>query len=66
MTSKKMGRPRLDTVPVLIRMPQEMLDFLDEYRRAEPDIPTRPEAARRLLALAMASGSSAVKKPGTD
>jgi len=46
---KKMGRPKLDTEAVTLRLPREMIETLDERRRLEPDLPTRPEMIRRLL-----------------
>lgn len=45
----KKGRPEVDTEPVSVRLPREMLDALDEYRRVLPDIPSRPESIRRVL-----------------
>lgn len=50
---KKMGRPRTDTEPVMIRMSQDMIRAIDDRRREEPDLPTRPEMIRRLLADAL-------------
>lgn len=47
---KKMGRPKLDTEAVTLRLPREMIEALDERRRLEADLPTRPEMIRRLLA----------------
>lgn len=47
---KKMGRPKTDTKPVMIRMDPEMISDIDAYRRTLEDIPTRPEALRRILA----------------
>jgi len=47
---KKIGRPKTDTKPVMIRMEPGMIDDIDAYRRALEDIPTRPEAMRRILA----------------
>jgi len=44
------GRPRVDTEPVNLRLPREMILAIDELRRAEDDLPTRPEMIRRLLA----------------
>lgn len=46
---KKMGRPRTDTEPVMIRMSQNLIRAIDDRRREEPDLPTRPEMIRRLL-----------------
>lgn len=41
------------TEPVNLRLPPDMLAAIDEFRRSLPDIPTRPEAIRRLLAEAL-------------
>jgi metal-responsive CopG/Arc/MetJ family transcriptional regulator len=35
--------------PVLVRLPDALLQGLDTLRRTEPDIPTRPEMIRRIL-----------------
>lgn len=37
------------TTPVLVRLTPEQLAALDEWRRDQNDIPTRPEAIRRLI-----------------
>lgn len=47
---KKIGRPKTDTKPVMIRMEPEMISAIDAYRRTLDDVPTRPEAMRRILA----------------
>lgn len=47
---KKIGRPKTDTKPVMIRMEPEMISEIDAYRRTLEDVPTRPEAMRRILA----------------
>ena len=44
------GRPRVDTEAVNLRLPREMVVAIDELRRAEVDLPTRPEMIRRMLA----------------
>lgn len=36
-------------VQVLVRMPVALADRLDEYRRGIADLPSRPEAVRRIL-----------------
>ena len=46
---KKVGRPRSDTEGVMVRIPREMIEQLDDLRRAQKDIPTRPEMIRRIL-----------------
>ena len=45
----KVGRPRTDTEGVMVRLPREMIDQLDDLRRDQKDIPTRPEMIRRIL-----------------
>lgn len=45
----KMGRPKVDTEPVNVRMDRELLQALDDYRRSQDDLPTRPEVVRRAL-----------------
>jgi len=34
---------------ILVRMPADMVELLDEYRRAQADLPSRPEAVRRIV-----------------
>lgn len=46
----KMGRPPADTAPVTIRMDRELLRVIDDFRRGEEDIPSRPEVVRRIVA----------------
>lgn len=36
-------------VQVLVRMPAALAEWLDEYRRTASDLPSRPEAIRRIL-----------------
>lgn len=45
----KIGRPRVDTEAVTLRLPRDMLGAVDDFRRGEGDLPSRPEAIRRLL-----------------
>jgi hypothetical protein len=51
----KMGRPRVDSVPLSLRLSREQLTALDDWRRNEPDLPGRTEAIRRLMDIAMAA-----------
>jgi len=44
-----MGRPSKDTEAVNVRMEREQLDRLDDWRREQSDLPSRPEAIRRLV-----------------
>ena len=48
MISKK-NAEKTDTQAVLVRMPVEMIERIDALRRAEDDLPTRPEMIRRLV-----------------
>lgn len=54
----KMGRPRTDSEPVMIRMQPAMIAAIDEYRRTLEDLPTRPEVIRRILADVLARETS--------
>lgn len=47
---RKMGRPPVDTEAITLRLPREIIQALDDRRREESDLPTRPEIIRRLLA----------------
>jgi hypothetical protein len=35
--------------PVQVRLKDNLLSAVDAWRRAQPDLPTRPEAVRRLI-----------------
>lgn len=45
----KGGRPPVDTEAVTLRLPREIIDVLETYRREQEIIPTRPEAIRQIL-----------------
>ncbi|TWH01822.1 hypothetical protein L614_002000000560 [Ochrobactrum sp. J50] len=49
----KKGRPAVDSEAVNVRLLVDVLSQIDEWRREQPDIPTRPEAIRRLLAIGL-------------
>ena len=51
--SKRMGRPAVDTEAVNVRLERSQIEEIDAFRRGEKDIPGRPEAIRRLLAVAL-------------
>ena len=44
-----MAPPKKDTEALTLRLPRDLIDAIDERRRAERDIPTRPEMIRRAL-----------------
>lgn len=43
------GRPAKDTEAVNVRLERALLQAVDDWRRDQPDVPTRPEAIRRLI-----------------
>lgn len=45
----KGGRPRVDATPVTVRIPPDLLDWLDTYRATLPDAPSRPETIREVV-----------------
>lgn len=45
----KMGRPSVETAPVTVRLPSGTLKQIDEARKLEEDLPTRPEMIRRMI-----------------
>jgi hypothetical protein len=49
-----MGRPRVDSEAVNVRFVRETLEALDDWRRAQPDKPTRPAAVRQFVEKALA------------
>jgi metal-responsive CopG/Arc/MetJ family transcriptional regulator len=34
---------------IMVRMPPDLIAALDDFRRAQADLPNRPEAIRRIL-----------------
>ncbi|OYU37585.1 MAG: hypothetical protein CFE33_19880 [Pseudorhodobacter sp. PARRP1] len=46
---KKRGRPSVDTEAVNLRVSRDLIAAIDDRRRSEPDLPTRPEMIRRAL-----------------
>ncbi|WP_435165496.1 ribbon-helix-helix protein, CopG family [Falsirhodobacter sp. 1013] len=46
---KKRGRPPIDSEAVNLRLPRDLIEAIDEHRRDEADLPTRPEMIRRAL-----------------
>jgi metal-responsive CopG/Arc/MetJ family transcriptional regulator len=46
---KKIGRPKVDTEAVAVRLPRELIQALDDARREDPEMPTRQEIIRRVL-----------------
>jgi len=55
------GRPATGTNPAIgVRMPPGEIAKLDQWRSRQPDLPSRPEAIRRLVELGLAA---AIEKP---
>lgn len=50
-----MGRPpgRVQDRPFQMRVTEDFLRLVDEWRRKQPDLPSRAEAIRRLVAQAV-------------
>ncbi|WEJ78480.1 ribbon-helix-helix protein, CopG family [Paracoccus versutus] len=44
-----MAPPKKDTEAINLRLPRELIEAIDNRRRDEPDLPTRPEMIRRAL-----------------
>lgn len=55
----RMGRPKTDTKAVLVRFPEATLEDIDEIRRQDRDLPSRPEVIRQIVHLWLA------ENPGT-
>jgi hypothetical protein len=54
--SKKRGRPATGTNEAIgVRMSPPQLAAVDAWRRKQPDLPSRPEAIRRLVEQALAN-----------
>lgn len=55
-----MAPPKKDTEALTLRLPRELIEAIDDRRRVEPDLPTRPEMIRRALVqwLEMTQGKS--------
>lgn len=51
----KKGRPPVDSEPVNLRLPRALIAAVDDHRRIQPDIPTRPEAIRQLIHTGLAA-----------
>jgi hypothetical protein len=49
------GRPSVDSEAVNVRMERPQLTRLDDWRRRQVDMPSRPEAIRRLIDLGLAA-----------
>lgn len=50
---KKRGRPPVDSEAINLRLRIDVIERIDDFRRELPDLPTRPEAIRRLIDLGL-------------
>lgn len=65
ISGKRRGPPATGIgKPVVVRMNPSALAALDAWRRAQADLPTRPEAIRRLVDKALTTAP--VKTPPTE
>jgi hypothetical protein len=53
ITKSPKPRPKGTGEPVLVRLQPELSAPLDEWRRQQPDLPTRAEAIRRLTEMGL-------------
>ncbi len=54
VVKKKIGRPRTGVGTLIgLRWHEPALDAIDEWRRQQPDLPSRSEAIRRLVDLGL-------------
>ncbi|HET8727724.1 MAG TPA: hypothetical protein VFO41_09460 [Alphaproteobacteria bacterium] len=45
------------TMPLMVRLTSEQIDAIDAWRRLQKDPPSRPEAVRRFIDIAVSSES---------
>jgi hypothetical protein len=48
----------VDSEAVNVRIERDMLGALDDWRRGQSDLPSRPEAIRRLIEVGLAAARS--------
>jgi hypothetical protein len=54
---KRIGRPPVYAVPVMVRIPPAEIEPIDKWREKQDDEPSRPEAIRRLVELGLKAKS---------
>ena len=60
---KRIGRPPVNAVPVMVRIPPAEIEPIDAWIKAQPKPkPSRPEAIRRLVEIGLAK-SNTPKRP---
>lgn len=61
--NRKRGRPPTgEGIPVQVRLKESLLDTIDAWRRRQDDLPTRPEAIRRLIEQALQTPDARARK----
>lgn len=45
----KKGRPPVDSTGVMVRIRDDLVQKIDDHRREEADLPSRPEMIRRII-----------------
>jgi hypothetical protein len=50
---KRIGRPPVNSVPILVRVPPDELEPIDKWISAQRDELSRPEAIRRLVEIGL-------------
>ena len=45
----KKGRPSVSSTGIMLRLPDDIIKIIDDIRREEEDLPTRPEMIRRMI-----------------
>jgi hypothetical protein len=58
------GRPKIGAMLIGVRLPPDQLARIDAWANAQPDLPGRPEALRRLAALALGPPAAPAPKAG--
>jgi hypothetical protein len=56
---KRKGRPRVDALPIMVRVPPAELDPIDAWIGKQKTLVSRPEAIRRLVEIGLARSKSA-------
>lgn len=45
----KKGRPPVDSSGIMLRLHNDIIKKIDDFRKEEDDLPTRPEMIRRII-----------------
>ncbi len=64
ITKSPMKRSPAIGTPVLVRLQDDTLRVIEDWRRKQEDMPSRPEAIRRLVELGLHNSTEPPKKKG--